>query len=375
MGAVCCAQEPSKELAPPEVAVVSPTGSQAAVVASASSAKPVAAEGSAQAAAEETPALTPKLTVAIVGARGLRNADWLPGMGKSDCFCTLRTAGADKDLHGTKVQSNTLEPVWNEEVDVVEYNMGDPLMFSVWDADMAGRDFLGKVTLKGEDFNGIGFNGEVQLEEAGKNAIAYLRLKVKMAGQEYPPGPPQEITVTVEREPKKLTGLELDLQDGVFALVTAVKAGPFAQFNASAKPAEQLMPGDFIMQVNGATGNVAQIAEQLKKNGASKLEVLVRRPVEMGVIIDRQDPKKPLGLEFPKKLSGNFLLVTKVEEGPFQDWNAANPSREVRVGDRIVAVGGVRGTAAQLVKKLKSAGKVQVTVVRPACPKSSWWLW
>mmetsp|Transcript_66466 Transcript_66466/g.150026 ORF Transcript_66466/g.150026 Transcript_66466/m.150026 type:complete len:113 (-) Transcript_66466:256-594(-) len=110
--------------------------------------------------------------------------------------------------------------------------------------------------------------------------------------------------------------------------------------------------------------------EEFKKASTS-VEVVVRRPQELCVAIEKQKASTALGLEFPKKPAGQALLITKVGAGPMQQWNEKNPGQEVRSGDRIVAVGNFRGKATELQKKMKSLTKFQVTIVRPEDAKSS----
>lgn len=347
--------------------------------------QPAAGAGPAEAPAPEVPTTEapaekpaaadpapPKLTVAIVGARGFRKADWVPGSDKSDCYCTLKSG--DKELHKTSGIGNKPEPLWQEEAEVTEYAENEPLEFSLW---VAG-DLLGQFTLPSSAFDPTGFNGELKLEGGtGKDSTvtAFLKVKVKMAKREYPEpqGPPAEITITAERDPKKkkVVGVELDTSDGMHAIVTRVTEGPFQTYNKDAKPSEVLKPGDFIMKVNDEAGTAKQLADAMQKAASWKL--LVRRPEEVCVVIDKKEPKADLGLQFQKKPAGTALLITQVAEGPFQEWNSANKDQEVRIGDRIVAVGPHRGKAKDLQKKMADASKFQVTLVRPACPNTSIW--
>merc|ERR1712232_1531444 len=122
----------------------------------------------------------------VQGARGLRRADWLPGMGTSDCFCKVSSVGRAGDascLMTTKTINDCLTPIWKEEMDIPDFKEGNDLEFSLWDAD-AGKppDALGKVVLKNADFAERGFNGELLLQDAGKDIMACVRVKVKVAG-------------------------------------------------------------------------------------------------------------------------------------------------------------------------------------------------
>jgi len=328
-----------------------------------------------------------KLTIKIMGARGLRNADWFPGAGASDCYCKVKVAGAAPPAEGeeetclmkTKTMNNTLTPIWQEEQEIEGYNDGDSLEFSVWDEDTGkAPDLLGKVVLKKEDFAESGFNGELKLEES-KNKTSFLRLKVKMPGQEdYPAGPAQEFNFKIEKDPKdkkmiKMQGLEVDDADGKTLYVTKVNPGPFKDHNAKADINAQLRLGDFIMSINGKEGDAKAMMEELKTK--TDLEVKAVRAEEITVAVDKKDVKTAMGLDFPKKPMGNALLIVKVGDGPFKEWNDTHAGEHQKVcdGDRIMSVGGANGKATDLQKKMTTAKtSFQAIIVRPYHPENSW---
>lgn len=311
------------------------------------------------------------ITVAIVGARGLRNTDWVPGTGTSDCYCVLKVAGLEDEVHRTKVLNNTLEPVWKEEAKVKDFNPDkQSLEFFVWDADFAGyRDFLGKVKLPGTHLLRGGYNGELELEEAGKDTSAYLRIKVRLEDHDYPPGPPPEVQMTLQKEPGTAWGLSLDSQDGTRLFVISAEAGPAKSYNEKAEPEMQLKHGDFIISVNGEQGDAMKMLSQCKKS--RKLDLVVRRPMEFTVVVEKGD-KEPLGLEFVDKAVGTALVVTKVTE----KWKPVTAENQVEKGDRVIAIGSKRGNVDALAADLRSKrGSFQVTFVRPATQDSSWSFW
>lgn len=319
---------------------------------------------------EAPPPEPPKLTVMLVRARGLKNKDWI---GKSDCYCTLQVGDREEVVKRTKTENNTLEPCWMEEAEVVEYTKGEALLFSVYDEDLTKSEKLGRVKLDSDAFQS-GFSGELKLDETG-NDTAYLQVRVKMAGQEYPESSKPEFTIKLGKKPKKEAGLQVDLQDGKTLYVVAVKPGPFEIYNKSQeKPTEQLRPGDTIVKVNGTEGDAAKLEETLKRE--QELEVLVRRNYVSSIMVDKKDAKT-FGLQFPAKPIGTCLLVTDVLDGPFKDWNEAHPQQTVQKGDRILAVNGEQGKAPQLLKKFAGASKVQVMV---ACAprddtENAWFGW
>jgi len=118
-----------------------------------------------------------------VGARGLRDADWLPGAGKSDPYCICELEGKPEATKiETQVINNTSDPHWGFEGSLTDYIAGDSLVFKVYDKDFGkSDDFLGLAVLPGEHFHPHGFEGELPLQDAGKGITATLQLKVAPA--------------------------------------------------------------------------------------------------------------------------------------------------------------------------------------------------
>jgi len=67
--------------------------------------------------------------------------------------------------------------------------------------------------------------------------------------------------------------------------------------------------------------------------------------------------EKRLGLTLEWKKSNTSLGVVAVKEGLVADWNAAHPAEQVREGDRIVEVNGLRGNN-NIVRKVLLLGHV-----------------
>jgi len=308
------------------------------------------------------------LMVAVAGVRGLRGASWQPGADKPGCFCTVKAPSKDEELCKTDGVKGAFEPAWKQEFEIAEHSAGDSLQFSIWEEDK----LLGTATLEASTFASAGFNGELKLEQNDEGIEAYLTVKVGVNGQEYPKGASAEYLITVNREENKPLGLDIDSQDGVTCFVDGIRPGPFQAHNDNSKTSEQLRRGDFIVKVDEVEGDAKKLLK--KMTSAATFTVLVRRSEEFGVAVERASTRKPLGLEFSKPLA-NALIVSKVvPKGPFQAWNGENPEREVRKGDRVVAVCGKRGKAADLQKQLSTLKQIEVTVLRPAS-LDSWRFW
>jgi len=129
-------------------------------------------------------ALHPRVTVRIVSARGLRNADWT---GKSDPYCVCEIPGRADSKTQTKAVTDQLAPVWRHSAAMPTYHAEDALRFSVKDSDpLKQDDVLGSFTLTQDLWFALGssrFSGEVQLVDAGAGRQAFLTIDVYMGEQ------------------------------------------------------------------------------------------------------------------------------------------------------------------------------------------------
>jgi len=121
----------------------------------------------------------PAVKVEIASAKGLRNADFV---GKSTPYCAVQLVGPKPESKlETKTHENFKEPVWEAKLEVPGYAPGDALFFTVKDKDMLVDDILGKAVLTEAQVK-EGFDGELQLEEAGEGVQASIKVKVGAMG-------------------------------------------------------------------------------------------------------------------------------------------------------------------------------------------------
>lgn len=88
-------------------------------------------------------------------------------------------------------------------------------------------------------------------------------------------------------------------------------------------------------------------------------------PLEFMVTVNRSDG--PIGLDV-KLNDGPYLTVKKLNAGIFKDWNAAHPSSEIKEGDCIIEINGVRGgsqkNSQSLVNELMTATTLNTLIHR-----------
>jgi len=311
----------------------------------------------------------PFCTIMIVGARGFRNTDWFPGLGKPDCYCEVKRG--DKEVFKTKVVQNSMVPKWTEEFQVWEEE-DQELEFKLFDSDLTGSDYLGKVKITPNAWMENGFNTEFAMEEAG-GAKAFLGLQMKVKDQdEYPPAPLPHFDVEISKQEAATEyGLEVDDQDlqhlQICAIDEGAKSAAFKYNEQQSDAALLVKVSDYILSVNGQTGGAAML-QQFKDSSQSTMKMRLARALDTQVPIENSDQKKKHGLKFPAKMRNNVLVIMDVEDGYVKEYNdtCKKESDKIMKYDRIVTVQGASGKAAELKKSLeKATGKFQIGIERP----------
>jgi len=319
------------------------------------------------------------LTFTVIGARGFRNSDWMPGQGKPDCYVVVKSK--DKEIVTTQVVTDSMDPVWKEEYEYEEWEAGAELEFHLYDKDVIGSDYLGKAIIEYNRFE-EGFHGDLQLEETdtdGQNEKyrAYLRVKIKPPGKFYPRGPLHSYDLTLSLGDAKSYALDVDTQDRKTLFIVGVGEGPASEYNSQATAELQLVRGDFIIEANGAFGNSVDLLQRFKDD--NEIAIKIRRAQDATLIMERKSVTnedgtegslQPLGIVCPDHPKGEGLVILELNEGLFMDWNEMqtdNPASQVYVGDRITRVGNVSGSAENIEKAIQEvSGKFQLGLVRAA---------
>jgi len=325
----------------------------------------------------------PKITVLVKGAYGLPEGDWQPG---DDRIFTFRVGAEPKgqELFISSQKPNVVDPNWNEECELPanmaltfsifqEGSDGNPIMvaYAILDLAAAGAD---------------SFNGELPLLANGENTGGVLSLKAKSA-DDYPADVSGEFNVSIENEKKKALGIEVDGMDPEKLYVTSVKKNSVVDIYNESQPDNKVEPGLFVMGVEGpdadsggclgagsgqpsAAATPSDAMAKILKNNPKQVDLTCRRAIQFRVVLTLA-ADKTLGINVPKKAVGNSLIVTSLQDEttPVSDWNTNNPDQTVEPWDRITAVDGKSGKAADLQKHIKTAqqsGLVILTLVRMA---------
>lgn len=134
--------------------------------------------------------------------------------------------------------------------------------------------------------------------------------------------------------------------------------------NRRAPEARQLKAGDFITEVNGVSGDLTGMLNEVLSSAS--LAMQVRRPEEYEIVVNRRGGTLGCGITYDA-CNGNTLTIESVNDGPISAWNAANSDRPVRVGDRIVAANAKSGSSTELLEFIRAMeGDVRLRFARPA---------
>jgi len=132
------------------------------------------------------------------------------------------------------------------------------------------------------------------------------------------------------------------------APVVSIPQAPVApMFEVPPLDEEPQPPKDTMNQPDLLTPELeAKVAKQIK------VKVVSSRGQKMGVGLDSED--------------GKTLKITKISPGLIEEWNIANPTSIVAIGDLIVSVNGRSDTSNVLVEEIQKGGELQLVVAKPA---------
>lgn len=174
-----------------------------------------------------------------------------------------------------------------------------------------------------------------------------------------PYGPGSVFAATIVRSEEDPIGLDIDLIDGISAVVVDIKEGAVKSWNEK-NPEHALQVNDRIVEVNGQRREANSMVSRLKSD--TTWAVQVQRPVEFAVSISRADTPS-LGMDLRYAPNGTTLMITQVGEGPMQEWNKKHPDKAVCKHDRIIQLNKVRGTPTQLLQASEDSETLNMIVI------------
>merc|ERR1740121_2986999 len=147
-----------------------------------------------------------------------------------------------------------------------------------------------------------------------------------------------------------------------------VPKGPVRTYNRSVDVMEQIMPGDYLVSVNGETRNGQPILDAID-SAESYVEVEIWRPRLWTAVVKKLSEYEPMGITMIYGSESKLPVVSEVRRGAVMKHNDANPEMAVQAQDRILAVNGKSGDPGLLTcLLLGDANPMELLLSRPICP-------
>lgn len=126
------------------------------------------------------------LKVTIMSAQGLRKTS---SIGELDTFCTCEVHGKPHSRFQTQVYEDDRDPVWNFESVLMDYCLGDALLFQVYEEGTRNVDtILGSALLRAPQLHSLAFEGMLTLVDEVDASRATLSVKVGCFVPSFGPG-------------------------------------------------------------------------------------------------------------------------------------------------------------------------------------------
>jgi len=172
----------------------------------------------------------------------------------------------------------------------------------------------------------------------------------------------RELPVMIQKTMGMGLGLDVDFTDNRTLKVLKVKPGLIEVYNSSnITTGQAIEPGDRIVSVNGVSGTTDAIIAEVKQ--ASDLQLVVQRGSEFEIVVEKETPDQPIGLD----IDSAQVKLFRVKEGPILQFNRSLPPEheefQVKPNDQILEVNGARG-AAEVIMELKSSKTLEILIIR-----------
>eukprot|EP00928_Gymnodinium_smaydae_P036671 TRINITY_DN255_c0_g7_i1.p1 TRINITY_DN255_c0_g7~~TRINITY_DN255_c0_g7_i1.p1 ORF type:complete len:2183 (-),score=436.61 TRINITY_DN255_c0_g7_i1:285-6833(-) len=132
-----------------------------------------------------------KLNVSIVSASGLKHKNFTGDHLFCECYVQHVSSREKTAKCTTKQVDNCLDPVWNEAFELDPWQVGEALLFTVYDRGMICSKTEGKVKLQSASFYPAGFEGVLPIDGLPG---ATLTVRVSIGG---PSAVPQLVTISM----------------------------------------------------------------------------------------------------------------------------------------------------------------------------------
>jgi len=171
-------------------------------------------------------------------------------------------------------------------------------------------------------------------------------------------------SVTLRMNPGERLGALLDVLDMKTLRVVQVRqTGRIRTHNLQAAENRKVLPGYFIVSVNGKNGGAEALVAEMRRSRTWHMKVA--RKQEFTIKLEKTGPLC-LDLQFEK--DSDCMVIRKIGDGVVKEHNqtlAADSEQRVRVYDRILSVNGQGGPAKAMVQTIRSQTQLTLHISRP----------
>jgi len=297
------------------------------------------------------------INVKIVAARGLQHMEWssrshTTSAAGSDTYCICEVPGKSKSRVITSACTDSLDPVWNHEATINCYKEGDSLMFTLFDQHVprhAGH--LARTQLSASRLRAGAFEGELPLAGTGADAGSMLHVKVCAV-----PRPPRSPRAALSTESSWDTHSQ---PPSVQSSLPPFRSQPPSVQSYTCPP----RPSPRSDGLSSLQPSLPRPSPRFQRNALAELPA--KEESEIRISLQRECETHPLGFRLDT-LDKVFGIVTALEDvGAVADHNlCAREGAEIRIGDVVTEVNGVRGDAVGMVSELQTALDVEMSLTR-----------
>lgn len=178
---------------------------------------------------------------------------------------------------------------------------------------------------------------------------------------------PASFSVMVDRDaPDTSFGTRVDPSDGKILYISSLEPGEtlVSRYNERVsqdlEPGEQVVPGYYIVEINGKRGDARQLEALLATSG--KISAVLAKPTLYDCHVNKNGKSLGLELRYPCNYGTSLLVEQILQDGAAQGltgWTRPQPN------DRIISVNGKTGGCYSLLEEIKkSTDTVQLGMSR-----------
>lgn len=147
-------------------------------------------------------------------------------------------------------------------------------------------------------------------------------------------------------------------------VLNILEEGRLKRYNDSAPRHKRILPGYFIVDVNGKNGRAEDMVKELRRSRIVRLRIARRQ--EFSVTLEKSGP---LCLDLQYGPEKDCLVIRRIGEGVVRTYNQEASSEEphIKVGDRILGVNSAQAPARTLLESIRNNRELTMKFERPQC--------